>query len=518
MKTIAVVPVEPSSTMELPPPKGRAPILPDNPFAAWHMPGGEVPVKGEEDNEVEEEYIAVPPTRRRSSLDTTVQGKGMFTFKDTEDIKRQVRNALLKPNPYNVANYYHTTGWAQWIARHSVFDNVTLVVIAFNAVWMWIDTDLNHADSLPDAHEVFQVAEHFFCFYFTLEWIVRFSAFKKKKSGLRDSWFVFDSLLVAMMVGETWILLAVTAIVDTGTGNPLGNTSILRLFRLLRLSRLLRMLRSLPELMILVKGMVTALKSVLYVICLLAIVTYVFAIAFTQLSMGTEMHDVYFDNVAMSMYSLLMHGTFLDDLSGFCNAVLLESPLCLVLVLAFISMACCTIMNMLIGVLCEVVSAVATVEKEERMTRTVSEKMQSIVSSLDTDGNNQITFEEFKHILEFPEALRALEEVGVDPVGVVDFAELFFFEEGQPIQQNFQDFMEMVLDLRGSNTATVKDVKHLWMETRNKFHAVNTNVQEVRCKVDRIEEQLVCVLTEVRNLTDHLNSIPNSCAQNVVMP
>merc|ERR1712241_1249723 len=104
-----------------------------------------------------------------------------------------------------------------------------------------------------------------------------------------------------MMVLETWVLLIVMAIMGSGANNPLANASSLRLLRLLRLSRLMRMLKSLPELMILIKGMLTAMKSVVYVMCLLMIITYVFAIAFTQLAVGLPtVGPDYFPNVAVS--------------------------------------------------------------------------------------------------------------------------------------------------------------------------------------------------------------------------
>merc|ERR1719359_1233722 len=60
-------------------------------------------------------------------------------------------------------------------------------------------------------------------------------------------------------------------------------TSVLRLFRLARLSRLVRMLRSLPELMVMIKGMITATATVGYTLSLLILITYVFAIAFRNL-------------------------------------------------------------------------------------------------------------------------------------------------------------------------------------------------------------------------------------------
>merc|ERR1712137_697845 len=113
---------------------------------------------------------------------------------------------------------------------------------------------------------------------------------------------------------ETWVLLIFMAASGSDGGNPLGGAGILRLLRLLRLSRLIRMLRSLPELMILLKGMATAMRSVVYVMCLLVLITFVFAIAFTQLAEDTDtIGELYFDNVALSMYSLLVYATFLDN-------------------------------------------------------------------------------------------------------------------------------------------------------------------------------------------------------------
>merc|ERR1719269_451387 len=124
------------------------------------------------------------------------------------------------------------------------------------------------------------------------------------------------------MVMETWVFTA-PALFLGGSGSPLGGQA--SILRLLRLSRLLRMLRSLPELMILVKAMVTAMKSVFYVMVLLVIATYVFAIACTQLSVDTEMGKTYFFNVLLSMYSLIVYATLLDNLADFCNAVRAES-------------------------------------------------------------------------------------------------------------------------------------------------------------------------------------------------
>eukprot|EP00746_Dinoflagellata_sp_MGD_P004486 gnl/MRDRNA2_/MRDRNA2_108669_c0_seq1.p1 gnl/MRDRNA2_/MRDRNA2_108669_c0~~gnl/MRDRNA2_/MRDRNA2_108669_c0_seq1.p1 ORF type:complete len:502 (-),score=76.32 gnl/MRDRNA2_/MRDRNA2_108669_c0_seq1:155-1660(-) len=471
----------------------------------------EIKVAGEGNDDGEKKAFLAWPDNGAVEIKESPRCGGVFTDLDPEYIKKQVRAALLTAEPYNVFNFYKTEGPWQWLAKHPVFENTTLAVISLNAVYIAIDTDWNkdvpftptETKSLTESGVFFQFMEHSFCLYFTAEWITRFMAFERKLNGLKDGWFIFDSALVFMMVMETWVLLIVMAASGTSGGSPLGgNTSILRLFRLLRLSRLMRMLRSLPELLILVKGMVTAMKSVVYVMGLLVILTYVFAIAFTQLAVGTEtIGEVHFANVAHSMYSLIVYATLLDNMADFLDAVRFEHWPLLALSFIYIALAALTVMNMLTGVLCEVVSAVADTEREIILTETVKEKMLAIVDSLDTNENNHISYEEFTKIMAMPEALQALEDVDVNPVGIVDFAEFFFFEDGTAVELTFEDFMECILDLRASNAATVKDVLDLWKKiktTTSKEGAV------VRSKVDSLSVKIEGQLGGVKERTEKL--------------
>jgi hypothetical protein len=441
----------------------------------------------------------------KGKKDPIATGQGIFGYKDPQAMKLQVRKCLEKQKPYSVDQFYKDPETSVWprIATHPVFENTTLAVIAFNAVYIAIDTDWNKpvplecsdTYSLTESGAFFQFMEHAFCVYFTGEWIARFMSFKIKSNGLKDGWFCFDSVLVFMMVMETWVMTIILAAMGGGE-NPVGGTSILRLFRLLRLSRLMRMLRSLPELLILIKGMATAMKSVAYVMGLLVLITYVFAIAFTQLSVNTDFGDNYCKNVALSMYSLLIYATFMDDLSAFTDDIRGEVPELLPLTLLFICLAALTVMNMLIGVLCDVVSAVAKRERDEIRMETLSEQMRTIVASLDEDSNNMISYKEFVKIMAKPDALAALDDVGVSPTGIVDFAELFFFEDGYKdgtmLELKFEDFMEVILDLRECNTATVKDMLNLWMKIKMGTNKDLANVKEKAVKLNKeVDNQLM---------------------------
>jgi len=396
---------------------------------------------------------------------------------NSDVMKQRVREALPK-HEYNVADFYHKTGIWRTIATNPVFENITLLVIFVNALWIAIDTDMNPASTLLDAEPIFQIVDHAFCWYFSFEWYVRFSAFKRKRDGMKDAWFCFDSCLVFMMVAETWVMTIVLLCLDSGGGGGLGGASILRLFRLLRLSRLARMLRSMPELMILIKGMLAASRSVFFTMCLLVILLYLFAIALRQITEGSEVGEMWFHSVPAAMYKLLIEGVFLDNLGATADTIAESSPVFAVVFFIFVCMAALMVMNMLIGVLCEVVSAVAATEKEEMNVLALRSKLAEVMLKLDTSGNGRLSQEEFVQLVSDAQAVKLLDEMGIDPISLIDMAPTIFepreddsdddsddgverLDSSKGREIDFQEFMKVVLDLRGSNAASLKDLREL---------------------------------------------------------
>eukprot|EP00929_Paragymnodinium_shiwhaense_P047573 TRINITY_DN24122_c0_g1_i1.p1 TRINITY_DN24122_c0_g1~~TRINITY_DN24122_c0_g1_i1.p1 ORF type:complete len:695 (+),score=155.49 TRINITY_DN24122_c0_g1_i1:93-2087(+) len=392
-------------------------------------------------------------------------GGGMFA--DAEKMKEKLRENMMKQE-YDVANFYHDYGLFQFVARHPVFERTTLFIITLNAVYISLDTDLNKSLTLMTAAWPFQLSEHGFCFYFTLEWFVRFMAFEKKRNGLRDAWFVFDSCLVAMMFGETWVMNMVMILMGGTEANQAGGTGLMRLLRLLRLSRLARMvklLRAMPELLILIKGMVSAMRSVFFTLLLQAIILYVFGITFRQLTDGLEVGQDKFPTVIQSMHTLLVYGTLMDNIGELVQQLQDADWSFIIVFYMFVLISALTVMNMLIGVLCEVVSAVAAIEKEQLTVIYVKGQVQELLrqGGVDQDGDGMISKVEFAQILENPAAARLLAEVGVDVFGLVELADFIFEadEQGCEAQLTFGDFMDVVLSLRGSNVASVKDIVDL---------------------------------------------------------
>lgn len=454
-------------------------------------------------------------TRKADDSCEIVDSKPHSMFIDAAAMKQKMRESMMKP-VYDVSDYYKTKGFCQKIARNPIFDNVTLSVIAFNALWMWVDTDLNDSPELLKAHPVFQTAEHFFCAYFSFEWIMRFGAFRRKRDGLKDAWFCFDTFMVSMMVAETWVLTAVMAAAAGGSagGGGLGNASMLRLLRLLRLSRMARMaklLRSMPELLILVKGMVAAARSVFFTLVLLFVAVYMFAIAFRQLTDGTPLGAKHFSTVIAAMHTLFLDGTLLDGTGQLVRDLLDESWVYVLVLYVFVTLAALMVMNMLIGVLCEVVSAVAAAERDSISVATVKEGITNMISrgGLDTDGDNMISKAEFNAILYDQDAIRLLNSVDVDTYGLVDLSD-FIFSSGDDTQEetqlSFEEFIDIVLSLRGSNTATVKDVVELRKIIMERF-------KNIEGKLDQLVRSSGAAMPSTPKPRESTSSMTTSCSE-----
>jgi len=208
---------------------------------------------------------------------------------------------------------------------------------------------------------------------------------------------------------------------------------------------------------------------------LLVVMLYIFGIAFVQLCDDSPC-EVFFPTVPDAMHELLLNAALMDGLSNLVLPLKEQSVVLLLVLYAFIFLSALTVMNMLIGVICEVVSAVAATERETLSLSFVREKIQELLdeSGADEDGDQMITKDEFMTLITHPKAVPILEDVGVDVIGLLDFKDTLF--EGDPYvtedsdgesrveeekKLSFPHLMNLVLDLRGDNTATVRDIVNL---------------------------------------------------------
>merc|ERR1719277_1730146 len=77
------------------------------------------------------------------------------------------------------------------------------------------------------------------------------------------------------------------------------------------------------------------------------------------------------------------------------------------------------------------------------------------MNEVDFDGNDYLTREEFQDLVVRPDSARMMASVGVDVIGLAEFCDFLFLDTDSI---GFTDFVELVLQLRGTNQATVKDI------------------------------------------------------------
>lgn len=450
-------------------------------------------------------------------------------FADAEAMKEQIHKDIDKQE-YDVANFYKETGRAQLIARSNHFGNFTLFTIFLNSLWIGVEIDLNDADQLKDADWYFQAGEYWFCVFFTFEWLVRFTAFKHKIDGFKDRWFCFDTCLVTLMISETFLvpfLLSAGSGGGEGGGIDMGNLGMIRMLRLLRLTRMVRFMRSVPELVTLLKSMGLALRSVGSTLGLLFIFMYIFSIIFTsQLKTDDPYLKNRFGRIPLAIWTLFFSGTLMDNVSQIANALLENSLLLTFVFVVFVFLAAFTVLNMLIGLLCEVVTAVAAAEKEKAMVLHVKSKLTCFLEQLDTDGNGTISKTEFDQLITFPEAVHALSELGVDVQNLVQLSDHLFDEDevrrvggqdrasyldqrseaefdelGASAEEEeegehhmtFAQFLEMVISLRSNNRPSllhITDLRKIVMRTQRD---VVDQLSEIERNSQRLVEDMVRV-------------------------
>merc|ERR1711920_800002 len=95
--------------------------------------------------------------------------------------------------------------------------------------------------------------------------------------------------------------------------------------------------------------------------------------------------------------------------------------------------------------------------------------------SMDLDNDAVLTRDEFARLLNIPDAVKALSEVGVDVGGLLDMTDYIFQsdEQGQQFDNrlDFEEFMDLTLKLRGDTTATVRNI----VDLQQLLHSQNTS-------------------------------------------
>lgn len=252
-----------------------------------------------------------------------------------------------------------------------------------------------------------------------------------------------------------------------------------------------KMMRFFPEVMVIVMGMVDGIRSVLIITMLLCMMTYIFAIVFKQLTLGTETGDEFYPTVPEGMFTLLVDG-LLPDNADMVRSLRKENWYLGPLFLIFIFLSAFTILNMLVGFMCDVVSNASDSEKEKSNIESMTERLQAILKDIDTNYDGQVSRNEVRGILGNEEALRTFHRVGVDVTALVDEADVMFDDDGV----SFEEFIDMVLQFRGNQAATVGVISGMRSAMRKNL----LSIEERLLRIDKLLARKVAPLSQLNSI------------------
>ncbi len=168
------------------------------------------------------------------------------------------------------------------IVESNLFRNFILGLIILSGVIVGIET---YPETYSKNAALFYLIDQVIIFIFVLEISLKLiSNGKKPWNFFLDPWNVFD-----------FIIVAVCFIPDI-------NTNFVTVLRLARILRVFRIISVLPKLQILVNALLKSIPSMGYVVVLLGIVFYIFAVAGSFLFAKTD--PIHFGSLHISMITL----------------------------------------------------------------------------------------------------------------------------------------------------------------------------------------------------------------------
>lgn len=224
-----------------------------------------------------------------------------------------------------------------------IFTTVIFVLIALNTISLGIET-FTLPENISSALSTFNTV----CLViFIIEILLKLYAYGV--NFFKDGWNIFDTFIVLVSIMPMITFLS--------------SMRAFRIFRIFRALRALRMMKRLEKLRVIVQALLGALPSVAWVVVLLMIIYYVYAVIGTNL-FSTIAPDT-FGTLWDSLYTLFQI-TLADDLGEISRPLLASSGLSAVIYfVTFVILSAILVLNVIVGVVVDSVSEIKNASKDE---------------------------------------------------------------------------------------------------------------------------------------------------------
>jgi len=247
---------------------------------------------------------------------------------------------------------------------------------------------------------------------------------------------------------------------------------------------------------------------------LVGLMVYVWAIMMHMLMKEEVEYNMWlWDEAALSLetmtsciWSLLVAGTLMLDGSPALMSTLLFSDkfnyvLAGVLFVLYTLMSAMCILQMLIGVLCDVVS---TVKAEEQSATAIGLLKQELLASLAAcdDGDGKISKQELMGLVHAPKSKALFRRLKVNHAFLVELLTELYRKPGMQIP--IQDVLELMVQCRGENVSTVETMSGALVRIINELGSVKNILEKDLGKLEKHLERDIAAM-----MTPHVSPVGN---------
>jgi hypothetical protein len=271
-----------------------------------------------------------------------------------------------------------------------------------------------------------------------------------------------------------------------------------------------------------IKGMFVATRAVGSAMLLLIVAIYAWGIAMHSFMKDDEAVSEYWGTVTRSMMTLLANGTLGDSIGTVMRGVD-NNKMALAALVLFVIFAMLTVLNMLVGVLCEVVTEVAHFERDNATLMKLKSTLLVMLKRLDADGSGDISKREFMELFLDEEAQAVMDELNIDIPHFIDVMEMQF-ELAEDDEVKITLIMHLLIEGQGDRPTTMCDLAaestFLQWSLQSAFaqaeNGRNQMLEEVRMVRDLMSRDFHCpgttsaMLQDLSVIQKQLESIKNS--------
>lgn len=321
-------------------------------------------------------------------------------------------------------------------------------IIVVNSLCMGLETSYEIAGSDTTA---FQILEHIFMAIYVCELSLNF--FAHGKSCFKNSWTMFDLVLVSTGVLTSYVIGPIVSSVSTGNSDSMQDSMagllVMRMLRLFRLARALRFLVMFKTLWLLVSGLIGSAGTIAYTFILIMLILYIFSCMalelITKRLLNTGPTEVQllieerFPNLLVTMLTLLQFVS-MDSISSIYFPLIIHDPFLIIFFIPFILIVSICLTNLVTAVIVEGAIEQGNHDKDAQA-RYKQYKFQKMLPSLkkmfqdlDLDGNGTVTLaelnaspkemrEQLEEVMKADSLAELFDMVDVDESGEVDIDE-----------------------------------------------------------------------------------------------